>query len=85
MVDPVQAYGDAYLRLRGDLTWPQWWAGTAGAANRICLPEVDTRALAGLKFSAALSRRLAEATLAARLADVDTAAAVLREPVRFGA
>ncbi|WP_199714378.1 hypothetical protein [Micromonospora radicis] len=41
------------------------------------------KALAGLKFSAALPSRMAAATLAARLADVDSAIAVLREPVRF--
>ena len=53
------------------------------AADRICLPEVDQAALAGLKFSEALPERLATATLAARLADVDSAARVLVEPVRF--
>lgn len=37
----------------------------------------------GLKFSAALPKRLAAATLAARLADLDRAAAVLVEPTRF--
>ncbi|RFS46259.1 hypothetical protein D0Q02_12440 [Micromonospora craniellae] len=41
------------------------------------------KALAGLKFSAALPERLAHATLAARLADVGSAAAVLREPACF--
>ena len=46
-------------------------------------PEVEERALAGLKFSEALPHRLAVATLAARLADVDVAAEVLKEPVRF--
>jgi ATP-dependent helicase Lhr and Lhr-like helicase len=44
---------------------------------------VDQRALAGLKFSEALPERLAAATLAARMADVDSAARVLAEPVRF--
>ncbi|MFD0819457.1 hypothetical protein ACFQ0D_14315 [Micromonospora zhanjiangensis] len=39
--------------------------------------------MAGLKFGAALPQRLAVATLAARLADVDAAVAVLGEPVRF--
>jgi ATP-dependent Lhr-like helicase len=45
--------------------------------------EIDHDALVGLKFSEALAERLATATLAARLADVDSAATVLREPVRF--
>jgi ATP-dependent Lhr-like helicase len=47
------------------------------------LPDVDDKALAGLKFSDALPRHLAVATLAARLADLDHAAVVLGEPVRF--
>jgi hypothetical protein len=55
----------------------------ADAASRVCLPDVDDRALRGLKFSEALPYRLATATLAARLADVPHAAAVLGEPSRF--
>jgi len=39
--------------------------------------------LRGLKFSEALPPRLAVATLAARIANLDGAAAVLAEPVRF--
>jgi ATP-dependent Lhr-like helicase len=60
-----------------------WKAATADAAERLCLPNVDERALAGLKFSEALPPRLAAATLAARLADLDAAAEALAEPVRF--
>jgi ATP-dependent Lhr-like helicase len=37
----------------------------------------------GLKFSIALPERLAAATLAARLADLESAAFLLREPSRF--
>jgi ATP-dependent Lhr-like helicase len=44
---------------------------------------VDEKALAGLKFSDALPRHLAVATLAVRQADLDHAQAVLIEPVRF--
>jgi ATP-dependent Lhr-like helicase len=44
---------------------------------------VNKKALEGLKFSAALPERLAMATLAARLADLDGAKAVLRESIRF--
>jgi ATP-dependent helicase Lhr and Lhr-like helicase len=44
---------------------------------------VDQRALAGLKFSEALPERLANATLAARMADLDSAVQVLAEPVRY--
>jgi ATP-dependent Lhr-like helicase len=47
------------------------------------LPEVDDRALEGLKFSEALPRRLAVATLAARLGDLEGAAGVLDENTRF--
>jgi ATP-dependent Lhr-like helicase len=43
----------------------------ADAAECLCLPDVDQRALAGLKFNEALPERLATATLAVRLADVD--------------
>ncbi len=45
--------------------------------------DVDQRALAGLKFHEALPERLATATLAARLADLDSAARVLAEPASF--
>lgn len=83
IADPKQDYEDHSLRLREDLTPERWRTGTADAAERLCLPDVNEKALAGLKFSAALPPRLAEATLAARLGDLPHAAAVLREPVRF--
>ena len=41
--------------------------------NQDAEPEVDQRALEGLKFNEALPERLASATLAARLADLDSA------------
>lgn len=83
VADPAQRINDCWIRLREDLT-PQRWKDTmADAADRLCLPDVDSRALSGLKFSAALPERLAVATLATRLADLDSAATVLREPVRF--
>ena len=83
LTDPVQRFDDASIRLRSDLTPDMWKAGTADAADRLCLPDVDERALAGLKFSEALPERLAMATLAARLADLDSAVRVLAEPSRF--
>ncbi len=83
VADPLQRADEAFIRLRGDLTPQMWKAATADARDRLCLPHVDEEALAGLKFSVALPPRLAEATLAARLADLDSAATVLREPVRF--
>jgi ATP-dependent Lhr-like helicase len=47
------------------------------------LPDVDSRAVRGLKFSAALPERLAVATVAARLADFEGAAAALAAPARL--
>ena len=83
LADGLQHYTDSYLRMRADLSAEMWKIATRDAADRICLPEVDRAALAGLQFSEALPERLATATLAARLADVDSAARVLVEPVRF--
>ena len=51
--------------------------------DQLCLPEVDERAVKGLKLAVALPPRLAESTLARRLADLESAAQVLSEPVRF--
>ena len=83
LTDSVQRVTDSAIRLRSDLTIEMWKAATADAADRLCLPDVDDRALAGLKFSEALPVRLASATLAARLADVDSAARALAEPARL--
>jgi ATP-dependent Lhr-like helicase len=83
LADNTQRFDDTSLRLRVDLTLDMWRAATADATDRLCLPDIDHRALAGLKFNEALPERLATATLAARLADLDNAATLLREPVRF--
>ena len=83
LTDDVQCFDDASIRMRADLTHEMWKAGTADAAERLCLPDVDRRALAGLKFNEAVPERPATATLAARLADLDSAARVLTEPTRF--
>ncbi len=83
VIDPSQRFDDCAIRLRRDVTRDQWRAVVTGAGERLCLPDIDRRAVAGLKFGAALPERLAAATLAARLADLDAAAAVLAEPVRF--
>ncbi len=83
LTDNIQRFDDASLRLRSDLTPEIWKAGSADAPDRLCLPDVDERALAGLKFSEALPKRLAVATLAARLADLNSALQTLAEPVRF--
>ncbi|TQJ20798.1 ATP-dependent Lhr-like helicase [Micromonospora sp. A202] len=83
VVDPAQRFDDYAIRLRENLAPQDWRRLVADASHRLCLPEVNDRALAGLKFSSALPERLARATLAARLADLPGAAAMLDEPVRF--
>lgn len=83
IADPLQYPTDACIRLREDLTANEWQQARAQATQQLSLPSVDPRALRGLKFSAALPERLATATLAARLADPDTAISVLGESVRL--
>lgn len=83
MADDRQRPDDSKIRLRLDLTPVMWRAGTAEAAKRAILPEIDEKALTGFKFNEALPQRLAEATLAQRPADLDGAAKVLGERVRF--
>jgi ATP-dependent Lhr-like helicase len=81
--DPLQRPTDCWLRLREDLTPAGWHAARENVGERLVLPNVDPRAVRGLKFSAALPERLAVATVAARLADFDSARSVLSEPGRF--
>ncbi|MBT2488667.1 DEAD/DEAH box helicase [Streptomyces sp. ISL-96] len=83
VVTPAQRVNDCWIRLREDLTQQAWKQAVAEAPEQLCLPDVDERAVRGLKFADALPPRLAQATLAARLADFDGARAVLEEPVRF--
>jgi ATP-dependent helicase Lhr and Lhr-like helicase len=83
VADSTQRVDDVSIRLRGDLRPSTWRDAVAALEDHLCLPEVDDKALAGLKFSDALPRHLATATLAARLADLDHAASALAEPVRF--
>jgi ATP-dependent Lhr-like helicase len=83
LADEAQRVDDLSIRLRTGLRPSSWRALADQLPDRLCLPEVDEKALAGLKFSAALPRHLAEATLAARLADLDHARSVLLEPCRF--
>ncbi|MFJ9030264.1 DEAD/DEAH box helicase [Streptomyces sp. NPDC102274] len=85
IADPVQRPTDCYLRLREDLS-PDMWRTALEATQdgpALVLPDVDQRAVRGLKFSAALPQRLAVATLSARLADFEGARTVLSEPKRF--
>jgi hypothetical protein len=81
--DEKQSFDDFSIRLRTDLTRAMWRDGTADVSQRLCLPEIDERALAGLKFSAALPHHLAVSTLAGRLADLESATRVLAEPARY--
>src|ERR1035441_3331047 len=78
-----QRVDDLSIRLRSDLRPQTWSVAVKELRGRLCLPEIDDKALSGLKFSDALPRHLAVATLATRLADLDHAAAALAEPVRF--
>jgi ATP-dependent Lhr-like helicase len=83
LADPTQRFADEYVRLHANLTYERWRDGITGAADRICLPEVNPRAVGGLKFSTALPERLAVATLAARLANPTAARFLLSERVRL--
>jgi ATP-dependent Lhr-like helicase len=83
IADESQRVDDLSIRLRSDLRPHTWSEAVKELRDRLCLPEVDDKALSGLKFSDALPRHLAVATLATRLADLDHAAAVLAEQVRF--
>ncbi|MGW7419941.1 hypothetical protein ACWGJB_07715 [Streptomyces sp. NPDC054813] len=74
---------DRFIRLRDDLNPQSWRAAVADAGAGLTLPEVDAAAVRGLKFAEALPQRLAQATLAARMADKEGALAALAEPVRF--
>ncbi|MFI9340470.1 DEAD/DEAH box helicase [Streptomyces sp. NPDC052773] len=83
VTDPLQRPTDGWLRLRENLTPADWRAARENVGENLVLPDVDRRAVRGLKFSAALPERLAVATVAARLADFESARSVLRESVRF--
>lgn len=83
LADESQRVDDLSIRLRADLR-PSVWREVAGKLKGVlCLPEVDEKALTGLKFSEALPRHLAEATLATRLADLERAESLLTEQCRF--
>ncbi|MFF2974638.1 DEAD/DEAH box helicase [Streptomyces albidoflavus] len=74
---------DQWIRLRDDLMPQVWRTVHMDTAKGLCLPEVSSRAVHGLKFGEALPTRLAEATLAARAGDEAGARKVLAENVRF--
>lgn len=83
VTDPLQRFDDCRIRLRDNVTSDEWRAIAKDAIERLRLPGPSPRAVAGLKFSAALPERLAVATLAARLADTEAAAQTLAAPSRF--
>ncbi|MET8974393.1 DEAD/DEAH box helicase [Streptomyces sp. NPDC004539] len=83
IADPLQRPTDTYVRLREDVTPQEWGKAVSDAQEHLSLPMVNPRALGGLKFGVALPHRLAEATLAARLADLHGATAALGQSVRF--
>ncbi len=83
VVDPLARVDDLHIRLRDDLTTDEWPTAVADARQAPSRPEVDEKALTGLKFSDALPKRLALATLAARLADFPGATATLAQPIRW--
>ncbi|WP_329050088.1 DEAD/DEAH box helicase [Streptomyces violaceus] len=83
VTDPLQRPTDSWLRLRENLTPADWHAARENVGENLVLPDVDRRAVRGLKFSAALPERLAVATVASRLADCESARSVLGESARF--
>lgn len=83
VTDPLQRPTDSWLRLRENLNPADWRVARENVGENLVLPDVDRRAVRGLKFSAALPERLAVATVAARLADFASANLVLGEPTRF--
>ncbi|WP_405889230.1 DEAD/DEAH box helicase [Streptomyces sp. NBC_01136] len=82
-VSPHRRAHAHWIGLRDDLALEDWASAMVDANEGLSLPEVDGRALRGLKFSEALPPRLAEATLAARTTDEAGARLTLAEPVRF--
>jgi ATP-dependent Lhr-like helicase len=84
LVDPRQRIGDEVLRLRhgADLRVASATLGRVDG-NAVVAPAVDDRAVAGLKFSAALPAELARATVGERLGDHGHARTVMTEPRRL--
>ncbi|MFE9763260.1 DEAD/DEAH box helicase [Streptomyces sp. NPDC005808] len=80
---PGQRINDHWVRLRDDLTPADWRLARQDVMERLALPDIDEKAIRGLKFGDALPPRLAEATLSIRLADLESATAALSEQVRF--
>jgi ATP-dependent helicase Lhr and Lhr-like helicase len=82
LVDPHQRVGERSLRLRPDLSTDEIRT-LLGRTVRLRAPAVDSNAVTGLKFSAALPPQLAERTVAERLADLSSAETVLADASVF--
>ncbi|MGV9380019.1 DEAD/DEAH box helicase [Nonomuraea sp. NPDC003707] len=83
IADEAQRVDDLNIRLRMDLSPAAFTAALLDLDGHLCLPSIDDKAIAGLKFSTALPLHMAERTLAARFVNVRGAAEVLAEPHRF--
>ncbi|WP_191834364.1 DEAD/DEAH box helicase [Gordonia ajococcus] len=85
LVPARQRIGAEVLRLHSDLSVDEIKEelSTIRAGNTRAFPSIDSRALRGLKFSAALPESLARRTLAARMADQLGAETVLSERVSY--
>jgi ATP-dependent Lhr-like helicase len=82
IADATQRPTDLFLRLTSDLTADRWRAAIGEHVNLVS-PQVDLRAVRGLKFAEVLPDDLAAATVAERIVDRDNTRRVLNEPVRF--
>ncbi|WP_369213854.1 DEAD/DEAH box helicase [Streptomyces flavofungini] len=82
-VSPHRRAHAHWIRLKDDLNQEEWADAITRASTGLTLPEVDRRAVLGLKFAEALPARLAETTLAARTVDRAGARFTLAAPVRF--
>jgi ATP-dependent Lhr-like helicase len=83
LADESARVEDLSIRLRTDLRLSTWRDAVSLLPDRLRPPEIDEKAVAGLKFSEVLPRHLAEATLGARLADEKNARSVLSESFQF--
>lgn len=82
LADENQRVDDRYLRMAKEVNPDSWQRVLSTYRSRLALPEVDDKALSGLKFSAALPGHLAKAALATRLADTEHTLTVLTESVQ---
>ncbi|MGH3979717.1 MAG: DEAD/DEAH box helicase, partial [Pseudonocardiaceae bacterium] len=80
LVDPRQCLGDRVIPMRADLDTRELSAALDETDPAdLGHPPVTDAAVSGLKFSAALPPSLAQATIAARLADQSGAASALAD------